>query len=141
MSTAAQRVGPILLTPGVRKLNFWAYIYASFICIAMLAGMNFLQIYLLEVNLAVPADQQGKITGLLATYTELVAILLIIPFGYLADRLGRRPVVVGGLLLCGLGSGLRAARNPRVTLSYLAAFAGRSDNAIKGLFLSARAAP
>jgi MFS family permease len=265
MSTAAQRVGPILLTPGVRKLNFWAYIYASFICIAMLAGMNFLQIYLLEVNLAVPADQQGKITGLLATYTELVAILLIIPFGYLADRLGRRPVVVGGLLLCGLGyalfplsgsvvelsvyrvifavgaaalsalipvvgndytqevsrgrlfgfsglmnglgvvfmsaglaqvpallgrqgfspesagtgmfliaaglctvsalvlaltlkpgaparptgttghvpllrqlgSGLRAARNPRVTLSYLAAFAGRSDNAIKGLFLSA----
>jgi MFS family permease len=32
---------------------------------------------------------------------------------------------------------LRAARNPRIVLSYLAAFAGRSDNAIKGLFISA----
>jgi MFS family permease len=36
-----------------------------------------------------------------------------------------------------LASGLRAARNPRIVLSYLAAFAGRSDNAIKGLFISA----
>jgi MFS family permease len=33
-------------------------------------------------------------------------------------------------------AGARAARNPRVVLSYLAAFAGRSDNAIKGLFVS-----
>ncbi|MEO7385951.1 MAG: MFS transporter, partial [Gammaproteobacteria bacterium] len=36
-----------------------------------------------------------------------------------------------------LASGLRAARNPRITLSYLASFAGRSDTAIKGLFVSA----
>jgi MFS family permease len=33
-------------------------------------------------------------------------------------------------------AGARAARNPRIVLSYLAAFAGRSDNAIKGLFVS-----
>jgi predicted MFS family arabinose efflux permease len=33
--------------------------------------------------------------------------------------------------------GARAARNPRIVLSYFAAFAGRSDNAIKGLFVSA----
>jgi len=238
--------------------------YAAFICIAMLAGMNFLQIYLLEVNLSIPRDEQGFVTGLLATYTEIVAILLIIPFGVLADRIGRRPVMIAGLLFCGAGyglfpfasgidelvvyrvifavgaaalsamiptvgndytreksrgrlfgfsglmnglgvifmsaglaqiptlleaqgfaprqagtamfltaaflcvlsavifsfglrpglpqefqatqrvplikmlaGGLRAARNPRIVLSYLAAFAGRSDNAIKGLFVSA----
>lgn len=238
--------------------------YAAFICIAMLAGMNFLQVYLLEVNLSVPRSEQGFITGILATYTEIVAILLIIPFGVLSDRIGRRPVIVVGLLACGVGyglfplaatvnelivyrvifavgaaalsaqiptvgndytqeqsrgrlfgfsglmnglgvifmsaglaqvpkllsgfgatpvqagkgmfwiaaalcfisalvlraglrpgvpagvgggsrtplkklavGGLRAARNPRIVLSYLAAFAGRSDNAIKGLFVSA----
>lgn len=264
MAGDVQNVGPVVLQTGVRKFNFWTFMYASFICIAMLAGMNFLQIYLLEVNLSVPKDQQGFVTGLLATYTEIVAILLIIPFGVLADRVGRRPVLVSGLVLCGIGYGLfsiastinelvvyriifaigaaalsamiptigndytqeksrgrlfgfsgvmngfgvifmsaglaqipamlsgrgfgpeqagmgmfltaavlclisavvfrfglqpgvpddvqtatrpplkqmlsggvRAARNPRIVLSYLAAFAGRSDNAIKGLFLSA----
>jgi MFS family permease len=258
------KVGPIALMPGVRKFNFWTFMYASFICIAMLAGMNFLQIYLLEINLSIPRNEQGFITGLLATYTEVVAILLIVPFGVLSDRIGRRPVMVAGLLFCGAGyglfpvassvneliiyrvifaigaaalsaqipvvgndytmeqsrgrlfgfsgvmnglgvvfmsaglaqvpkllsaqgatpeqagagmfllasllcvvsavwlrfglqpgvpegvtagsrpllskqlaSGLRAARNPRIVLSYLAAFAGRSDNAIKGLFISA----
>jgi MFS family permease len=35
-----------------------------------------------------------------------------------------------------LTSGLRAGRNPRIALAYCAAFAGRSDNAIKGLFIS-----
>jgi MFS family permease len=237
--------------------------YASFICIAMLAGMNFLQAYILDVNLALPKEEQGFATGILATWTELVAIILIIPFGVLADRIGRRPLVIAGILICGLGytlfpmatslnelivyrvifavgvailsaqiptvgndytaersrgrlfgfsgfmnglgvifmsaglaqipglleprgftpvaaglvmflttaalcvvsavvfrfglqggvpqeaattskpplketllAGARAARNPRIVLSYLAAFAGRSDNAIKGLFIS-----
>jgi len=264
LSDRNQRVGPIELMPGIQKFNFWSFMYAAFICIAMLAGMNFLQIYLLEVNLSIPRDEQGFVTGLLATYTEIVAILLIIPFGVLADRIGRRPVMIIGMLFCaagyglfpiansidelvvyriifaigaaalsamiptvgndysqeksrgrlfgfggfmnGLGvifmsaglaqiptllsaqgftprqagmgmfltaaflclvsavifrfglspqmpreiqakqrppliqmlaSGLRAARNPRIVLSYLAAFAGRSDNAIKGLFISA----
>ncbi|MEO7386261.1 MAG: MFS transporter, partial [Gammaproteobacteria bacterium] len=88
MATGFQRVGPIRLMPGVRKVNFWTYMYSAFICIAMLAGMNFLQIYLLEVHLEIPQDQQGMLTGMLATYTELVALVLIIPFGYLADRIG-----------------------------------------------------
>lgn len=238
--------------------------YAAFICIAMLAGMNFLQAYLLDVNLGMPKDEQGVATSILALVTEVVAIILIVPFGALADRIGRRPLVIGGILFCGLGyglfpfatslnellvyrgifaigaaslsaqiptigndytqdrsrgrlfgfsgvmnglgvifmsaglaqipgllegrgvtpvsagmamffaasglcilsamifriglqpgspgdaglsaprastgktvlAGLRAARNPRITLSYLAAFAGRSDNAIKGLFVS-----
>jgi hypothetical protein len=35
-----------------------------------------------------------------------------------------------------LTSGLRAATNPRIALSYGAAFAGRSDTAVKGLFVS-----
>jgi MFS family permease len=264
LSNENQRVGPIALMPGIQRFNFWSFMYAAFICIAMLAGMNFLQIYLLEVNLSIPRNEQGFVTGLLATYTEIVAILLIIPFGVLADRIGRRPVMIIGMLFCaagyglfpfansinelivyriivavgaaalsamvptvgndysqeksrgrlfgfsgvmnGLGvifmsaglaqiptllsaqgftprqagmgmfltaaflclvsavifrfglspqmpleiqakqrppliqmlaSGLRAARNPRIILSYLAAFAGRSDNAIKGLFISA----
>jgi MFS family permease len=264
LDAVSEKVGPIYLSPGVRKFNFWTFMYAAFICIAMLAGMNFLQAYLLDVNLGMPKDEQGVATSVLALVTEVVAIILIVPFGALADRIGRRPLVIGGILFCGLGyglfpfatslnellvyrgifaigaaslsaqiptigndytqdrsrgrlfgftgvmnglgvifmsaglaqipgllegrgvapvsagmvmffaasglcvlsamifrvglqpgspgevghssqpasmgktvlAGLRAARNPRITLSYLAAFAGRSDNAIKGLFVS-----
>jgi len=105
-NTVSEKVGPIYLSPGVRKFNFWTFMYASFICIAMLAGMNFLQAYLLDVNLGIPKDEQGVATGMLALITELVAILLIVPFGALADRIGRRPLVIGGILFCGLGYGL-----------------------------------
>ncbi len=106
MTMSGERAGPIWLQPGIRKMNFWAFMYAAFICIAMLAGMNFLQVYLLEVNLGIPRDEQGTATGVLAFVTEVVAILLIIPFGTLADRIGRRPVMLAGILMCGLGYGL-----------------------------------
>jgi len=106
MSGVLQKVGPVQLQPGIRRFNFWTFMYAAFICIAMLAGMNFLQVYLLEVNLGMPRSEQGFATGILATATEIVAILLIIPFGTLADRIGRRPVMITGLSLCGVGYGL-----------------------------------
>lgn len=80
--------------------------YAAFICIAMLAGMNFLQAYLLDVNLGMPKGEQGVATSILALTTEIVALILIVPFGALADRIGRRPLVIGGILFCGLGYGL-----------------------------------
>jgi len=80
--------------------------YAAFICIAMLAGMNFLQAYLLDVNLGIPKDEQGVATSILALVTEIIALILIVPFGALADRIGRRPVIIGGILFCGLGYGL-----------------------------------
>ena len=72
----------------------------------------------------------------------IAAVLCVVSAGVL--YLGLRPGVPEGVsaeqrppiseLAAG---GLRAARNPRIVLSYLAAFAGRSDNAIKGLFVSA----
>jgi len=96
------RVGPIRLEQGIGKSHFWTFMYASFICIALLAGMNFLQSYVLTEHLNVPPERQGAITGDLAFWTEIVAILLIVPFGILSDRIGRRPVmVVGSLFIAG----------------------------------------
>lgn len=103
---ARLNVGPVLLAEGVRKFNFWTFMYAAFICIGMLAGMNFLQGYVLTEHLHVPASQQGAVTGNLAFWTEIVTILLIVPFGILSDRIGRRPVMVAGILFLALGYAL-----------------------------------
>ncbi len=80
--------------------------YASFVCIAMLAGMNFLQPYILTEHLHIPENERGALTGILAVWTEVIAIALIVPFGVLSDRIGRRPLMIFGILVCGVGYGL-----------------------------------
>lgn len=39
------------LAQGVSKFNFWSFLYASFIVIGMLAGMNILQPYVLVLSI------------------------------------------------------------------------------------------
>ena len=97
------QVGPMRLAPGVTKFNFWSFLYASFIVIGMLAGMNILQPYVLTEILQIPRDQQGTISGTLGMWQEILAIILINPFGWLSDRIGRRPLMVFGILVSGIG--------------------------------------
>ncbi|MCP4926122.1 MAG: MFS transporter [Gammaproteobacteria bacterium] len=100
------KVGPIQLDHGVTRFNFWSFMYASFICIGVLAGMNMFQPYVLTEILHLPREMQGTVSGNLGTWQEIVALLLINPFGWLSDRIGRRPVMVFGICVCGIGIGL-----------------------------------
>ena len=102
----AERLGPILLAPGVSKGNVITKIYAAFVMVAMLTGMSFLQGYVLEVHLQVPRGQQGTISGDLTFWAEIVSLLLYNSFGVLSDRIGRRPVFVFGILIVGIAYGL-----------------------------------
>ena len=72
----------------------------------MLSGASILLSYLLVEHLKIPRPEQGTVTGELAFWVEVVAILMFNPFGVLADRVGRRPVYMIGMLLIGLGYGL-----------------------------------
>jgi MFS family permease len=103
---STQRLGPILLAPGIRRSHVVTKIYAAFITVAMLTGMSFLQAYLLTEHLHIPRGEQGTIAGDLTFWAEIVSLCFFSPFGILADRIGRRPVYVGGILLIGLGYGL-----------------------------------
>lgn len=103
---ASLKIGPITLAPGVTRGNFWTLLYAAFITIGMLAGINILQAWVLTEHLQVPRAAQGTVTGDLTLWQEVIAILLIKPFGILADRIGRRPVMVFGMLVIGIGFAL-----------------------------------
>ena len=65
--------------------------------------MGFLQPYVLNANLGIPRGQQGLVSGNLGVLSEIVTILLIKPAGSLSDKIGRVPVLTGGILLLGLG--------------------------------------
>ena len=104
---AGARVGNIQLARGIRVSHFWIYMYASLICIGMMTNMNFSQPYILTEHLGIiDQDRAGEITGWLTGLTEIIALVLIWPFGMLADRIGRRPVIMLGIGLIGLSYAL-----------------------------------
>jgi len=98
--------GPIDLAPGIRPVNVATKLWAAFIGVAMLSGISFLQSYVLTEHLHIPRSQQGTVSGDLSFWVEVVALLLFTPVGVLADRIGRRPVYVWGIIIMGLGYGL-----------------------------------
>lgn len=98
--------GPIDLAPGIRPFNVATKLWAAFIGVAMLSGISFLQGYVLTEHLHIPRGQQGTISGDLSFWVEVVALLLFTPVGVLADRIGRRPIYVWGIIIMGLGYGL-----------------------------------
>ncbi len=101
------RIGNIELAQGVRITHFWTYMYASLICIGMISNMNFSQPYILIEHLGIAnPGVAGRITGQLTLITEIMNLLLIWPFGILADRIGRRPVIMLGIGMIGLSYAL-----------------------------------
>lgn len=100
------RFGPMDLAPGIRPVHVATKFWAAFIGVAMLSGISFLQGYVLTEHLNIPRSQQGTISGDLSFWVEVVALLLFTPIGVLADRIGRRPVYIVGIITMGLGYGL-----------------------------------
>jgi MFS family permease len=103
---AGQRLGPIWLAPGISRGNCLGKFYAAFVAIGMLTGMSLLQSYVLTEHLGLKRGQTGAVAGDLAFWTEIVMILTMVPFGIMSDRVGRRPVLVFGILMIALGYAL-----------------------------------
>ncbi len=93
------RLGPLLLAPGVHRRHAWSFLATAFLSIGLMTFIAVGQTYVLNVNLGIPENDQGSITGRLIAATEVVALLLFIPAGILVDRISRRAVYAGGFLL------------------------------------------
>ena len=88
----------IRLAPGYLPRHALIYLYAAFVTVGLFAFVSFFQAYLLNVNLRLPAEVQGRTVAGLLVANELVALGLVAPFGALADKIGRRAVYAFGLL-------------------------------------------
>lgn len=81
--------------------------------LAGIFALRMLGLFLILPVFALYAEHLGGVTpvlvGLAIGAYGLTQALLQIPFGMLSDRIGRKPVIVGGLLLFALGSAVAAA--------------------------------
>ena len=97
-----RKLGPFFLMPGITRINGLSYFITAMIAVPMMAALSFLQpimLRLLDIDRAV----QGTLSGDLVLYQEII-VLATTPFiGALADKVGRRPLVMLGVALLGLG--------------------------------------
>jgi MFS family permease len=100
------RLGPITLQPGISRTNALVFIYAALIGITLNTFVNFFSPYVLTEQLGVPASEQGRITGDLVFYAEIMLLLACAVAGVAADRYGRRAVFTVGFLILGCGFAL-----------------------------------
>ena len=89
--------------PGLNRLNIYTLLYASFFTIASSVFLSFSQPYVFTEILGIPIDAQGKLSGTLVLYAEIVVLCLISPLGVLSDRIGRRPIYAAGFFFLFLG--------------------------------------
>jgi len=102
-ASAVTRFGPLRLAPGVSKLNVLTYLYSAFAGVALATFFSVFMPYVLNVNLALPTDEQGRVAGNLVFYGEIVLLLTSGFIGAWSDQYGRRGVFITGLLLLALG--------------------------------------
>jgi MFS family permease len=102
--TSGIKFGPFWLTPGISKVNATTFFFSSFTFVTLVAFLPFVQPYLLNDVLNVPADQQGRVSGVLSLIQECTALVLMGVMGALSDRAGRRAVGVVGMLILAVGA-------------------------------------
>jgi MFS family permease len=105
MQQGHHRALGVELSAGITKGNLWAYLLVAFVSSAYAGAMATLQPGLLAV-IGIDMKAQGMATGVLSALQEVVLILALGPIGALADKIGRRPIYVFGLLMTALGFGL-----------------------------------
>ncbi|ORY05136.1 MFS general substrate transporter [Basidiobolus meristosporus CBS 931.73] len=95
------------VNPKVSHVNFFSFLVAVFAAIALIvflsAGQSSILYFLGENN---KQNSHGNTTGSLALYDELLAIVMVIVWGPLSDRIGRRPVYSFAFFLVGLSVAL-----------------------------------
>jgi MFS family permease len=89
------------LKPDIRLSHFVTLLYGGFVSIALIVFVNIGQPYVLLENLGMDGAV-GTLTGSLAVAAEVTALLTIGYFGVLADRIGRKPLIVFGAAVMGV---------------------------------------
>ncbi|WP_436775813.1 MFS transporter, partial [Yinghuangia sp. YIM S09857] len=93
----------LVLADGITRANMAACFLTSFAVIATLTFVPAVTPYLLTELLGYSEDDRGSVIGWLNVAAEIVLLSTMAMYGALADRVGRRPVMVAGFVVCAVG--------------------------------------
>jgi len=96
-------MGPVWLAQGIQPRHTVVFLFAALLGICLTTYISTITPYVLAVNLGLPNDQQGKVSGLALFAGECVLLLSSSFIGAYSDRIGRRGVFAGGLVLLAAG--------------------------------------
>ncbi len=95
-----RKLGPFWLMPAITRANGLTYFVSAMLAVPMMAALSFLQPIMMRI-VGVERAVQGTLSGDLVFFQECV-VLVLTPFaGAVTDKLGRRPVLMLGMLLLG----------------------------------------
>ena len=97
------RLGPVQLATGIRPRNAAAFLLAALLGVCLTTFISTIQPYVLTVNIGLPVAEQGRVSGQMVFYGELVLLALSSLIGVYSDRVGRRAVFMGGVFILALG--------------------------------------
>ena len=96
------RLGPLVLERDVSRRNALTILFASFWTIGFVTFLNFMNPYVFAL-LGIPEEEQGSLAGLLVSLQEITQIAICGFIGAWSDRVGRRPIYVGAMVLLAVG--------------------------------------
>jgi MFS family permease len=123
------------LSEGVKRRHLLAYLFAAFISSSYAGALAMLQPGLLQV-MGIERAAQATLTGNLSALQEIILILLFGPVGALADRYGRKPVYVFGLLMTALGFVLYPRADSITTLVFYRVIIALGSAAMIGMMVT-----
>ncbi|MFI6320921.1 MFS transporter [Nonomuraea sp. NPDC050556] len=128
------RVLGVDVAPGFTRTNMIACWVLGFVATMVITFMPTAQPHLLSGVLGVAPGAQGRLVGLLGFVAELTMIVSLLWYGALADRVGRRPIVVAGFALCALGTALAPFAGSAAVLVALRVVFSLGTAALGGMF-------
>jgi MFS family permease len=93
------KIGPWELVPGVRRAHFNSLLLASFFTIGLMTLVGNMQPYLFNAVLKVPRAIQGSLGGNLASFNEIIFLMVASFMGAASDKVGRRPIYALGFVV------------------------------------------
>ncbi len=91
-------IGPIRLAPGIPRREVFIFLFVIGIATVFSAFINLMQPYVFTEIVHVPVGEQGRLAGQLMTVQQLVVMCLVSIFGALADKIGRKAMLIFALL-------------------------------------------